>query len=408
MGVSARVRVSGPLASRIAGFAAELREQGYTDLSLANQLRLAAHFSRWLGERAIEPRQLTPELVERYVSLRRRTRTGWTSKRGLVALLRYLGLGELLAPAARRPGGACGEVLDRYHAYLVDERGLSGGRRAACESLAEAFLDGRQPTRLTSADVRTFVRSLASRPGFVGRLSALRSVLRFLHVAGETPIDLAQVVPSAPGWRQTSLPKALDPGQVRAVLASCNRRDSIGRRDYAVVLLMLRLGLRAGEVAALTLDDIDWINGEIVVCGKGGTIGRLPLPVDVGAVLVAHLRRRRHAPTRALFLRSRAPYRPATSSAIVAIARRALRRAGIASGGGHRLRHTAATEMLRRGASLTEIAQVLRHRHVDTTAIYAKVDRARLRDLAQPWPTRFGIDHRALRTLAQPWPGGAL
>lgn len=382
MRISARVRVSGPLASHVAGFAAELTQQGYTDLSLANQLRLAAHFSRWLEARRVSLEELTPELIDRYVALRRRTRTAWRSRHGLMPLLRYLGLCDILSRAHERRS----EVLDRYHGHLVDERGLSASVVACYEATAGEFLDGRSPSTLIRADVLRYVRHHADAPWLAGRLSALRAFLRFLHVSGETAIALVSVVPSAAHWRQASLPKALDPAQVRAVMASCERRTIVGRRDYAVLLLMLRLGLRACEVAALNLDDIDWVAGEIIVRGKGST-SRLPLPVDVGEALVAWVRRRRrHVPTRALFLRSLAPYRAATVSAVVGIAGRALRRADIPVGGGHRLRHTAATLMLRRGASLTEIAQVLRHRHIDTTAIYAKVDRDALRGLAQPWP----------------------
>lgn len=404
MKVSARVRISGPLSSRLAGFAAELTEQGYTDLSLANQLRLVAHFSRWLERRRIELPQLTTDLVDRYLALRRRTRTQWTSRQALTPLLAHLGLTTLVARGAPKRSG----VMERYCAYLVDERGLTASVRTRYEATAGEFLDGRRPATLTRADVLSFVRRHADGPGLAGRLSALRSILRFLHFTGETAIALTSTVPAMAHWRQASLPKSLDPAQVGAVLASCDRRTTVGRRGYAVLLLMLRLGLRACEVAAITLDDLDWTNGELVVHGKGATISRMPVPIDVGEALVAYLRRRRRpAPTRILFLRCVAPCGPVGTGAIVAIGGQALRRAGISSGGGHRLRHTAATLMLRRGASLTEIAQVLRHRHVDTTAIYAKVDRDALRSLAQPWPTGDALDRASLRALAQPWPGGA-
>jgi integrase/recombinase XerD len=404
MKVSARVRVSGPLSSFMAGFAAELTVQGYTDLSLANQLRVATHFSRWLEAHRIELHQLTPELVGRYVALRRRTRTAFSSRRALAPLLEHVGLLKAAVVVDRKGG----ELLERYRTYLVDERGLSPSVVTRYEATAREFLDDRAPATLTRADVLSFVRRRGHGPGLVVELSSLRSFLRFLHVSGEAASALVSTVPSVAGWRQASLPKALEPAQVRAVVASCDRRTTIGRRDYAALLLMLRLGLRAGEVAALTLDDVDWTNGELVVHGKGGTISRLPLPIDVGAALVAYLRRRRRqTPTRMIFLRSRAPYSAATSSTIVSLAGRALRRAGVPTGGGHRLRHTAATQMLRRGASLTEIAQVLRHRHIDTTAIYAKVDRDGLRSVAQPWPTGDAVDRDRLRPLAQAWPGGA-
>lgn len=405
MRVSARVRVSGPLSRYVAGFEAELTAQGYTDLSLANQLRLAAHFSRWLEEQQIELQHLTPDLIDRYLALRRRTRTGWRSRRGLTPLLSHLGLEDVGSGADPERS----ELLERYRAYLVDDRGLSALVRARYETVADEFLDGREPATLTRADVLSYVGRHANKPALAGRLSSLRSILRFLHITGEAAIDLASSVPSTARWQQTTLPQALDPEQVRAVLGSCDRRTTVGRRDHAVILLMLRLGLRAGEVAALTLDDIDWSNGEIVVHGKGATISRLPLPNDVGEAVVGHLRRRRkRAPTRALFLQIRAPFRPVTSHTVVSIAGRALRRAGVDTGGAHRLRHTAATLMLRRGASLTEIAQVLRHRHVNTTAIYAKVDRDGLRGLAQPWPAAKAIAPAALRSLSQRWPGGAV
>jgi site-specific recombinase XerD len=404
MKVSARVRVSGPLSSCIAGFATKLQAQGYTDLSLANQLRLAAHFSRWLARRCIAPRELTPELLDRYLALRRRTRTAWTSHAALAPLLDHLGLSDAVRHAERERS----DLLERYRTYLIDERALSAGIRASYEATADAFLDGQQPAKLTRADVLRFVRRLADRPGLPGKLSALRSFLRYLHVSGDAALDLASTVPSAAYHRQASLPKALDSSQVRAVLASFDRRTTVGRRDYAVVVLMLRMGLRACEVAALTLDDIDWAGGELVVHGKGGSVDRLPLPDDVGNALVAHLRQRRTQPSRALFLRCRAPRSAAKTTTIVGIAHQALRRAGVPTGGGHRLRHTVATSMLRRGASLSDIAQVLRHRHVDTTAIYAKVDRDALRTLAQSWPISPALDRASLRALAQPWPGGAL
>ena len=401
MGASSRVRIDGQRSGWAAGFAAQLMEQGYTKLSIGSQLGLAAHLSQWLEARGIAIDELTPEVVDHYLAWRRRNRRRFRSRRGLTALLAYLGLTDVVAP----PSPKLGEWLRRYERHLVEERGLSVGVRAQYMTVAADLLAAHRPAGLTRIDVSRFVRKLLRKPNCQARLSALRSVLRFFHVAGETAIPLASVVPSMTCWRQSSLPKVLEPAQVRAVLASPDRRTSIGSRDYAVLLLMLRLGLRACEVAALTLDDLDWARGEIVVRGKG-SVGRLPMPVDIGEAVVAWLRRRRRtAPTRSLFLRGRAPYRAATVSAIVALAGRALRGAGVPTGGGHRLRHTAATMMLRRGASLTEIAQVLRHRHINTTAIYAKVDRGRLRALAQPWPATD--DTVGLRALAQPWPGGA-
>jgi site-specific recombinase XerD len=395
---SDRVRVSGPLERYAAGFAAKLTAEGYTDLSLRNQLLLVAHFSRWLEAKRIAVPELTRQAVDRYLRVRRRTRTCWRSIRGLTPLLTFLGHAAIVE--ADRPADS--DLIARYRASLV-ARGLSARVLQEYVDVARGFLRERNPAKLTPADVTRFIRR--ARRCNAGLLSSLRAVLRFLFFVGETPQQLVFAVPSTPTWKQTSLPKALEPMEARAVLSSCDRRTVGGRRDHLVVLLMLRLGLRACEVAALSLDDIHWVAGEIEIRGKG-TIGRLPLPTDVGDAIVGYLRRSRPATElRALFLTDRAPIHAIRSPSIVAAARRVLRHAGV-SGGGHRLRHTAATSMLRRGASLTEIAQVLRHRHLDTTAIYAKVDRDRLRDLAHRWPaTSFA--RKPSRSLARKWPGGA-
>jgi site-specific recombinase XerD len=219
-------------------------------------------------------------------------------------------------------------------------------------------------------------------------VTALRSLLRFLHVDGAIDRPLASAVPSVAGWSLSSLPKALGSDQVAALLTSCNRNASTGRRDFAILTLLVRLGLRAGEVAALSLDDIDWRRGEITVRGKGNRLDRLPLPDDVGRAIVEYLRhaRPRAALGRTVFVLVHAPYRALTSTAVTTVVANAGRRAGIGLIGAHRLRHTAATTMLHAGGSLTEIGQVLRHRRVLTTAIYAKVDWHALRLVARPWP----------------------
>jgi hypothetical protein len=246
---SERVRVSGPLAKYVAGFAATLTAEGYTDLSLRNQLLLVAHFSRWLAVRRIEVPELTRQVVDRYLRVRRRTRTCLRSIRGLTPLLKFVGHAAIVE--ADRPRDS--DVVARYRASLVD-RGLSATVQWKYLKTARAFLDQRTPAKLTSADVTGFVRQ--ARPCDASLLSSLRAVLRFLFLAGETSHQLVFAVPSMPTWKQTSLPSALEPAQSRAVLASCDRRTVGGRRDHLVVLLMLRLGLRACEVAALTLDDI--------------------------------------------------------------------------------------------------------------------------------------------------------
>jgi integrase/recombinase XerD len=225
------------------------------------------------------------------------------------------------------------------------------------------------------------------RPKSVKRMvTALRSLLGFLHVEGHIGQPLA--VPSPAGWTQAGLPRALDGDQVAALLASCDPRTRTGRRDLAILTLLARLGLRAGEVAALRLDDIDWRRGEITVRGKGNRHDRLPLPADVGQRIVAYLQDRSPgtAQGRTVFVRAQAPYRPLASNAVTTVVACAGRRAGLGVIGAHRLRHSAATAMLRSGGSLTEIGQTLRHARPLTTAIYAKVDIEALRQLARPWP----------------------
>lgn len=405
MRVSARVQVAGPLAVFVEGFAAELSSQGYTDLSLANQLRLMADLSRWLkaGQRRLE--ELTREVVDQFLAKRRRTHTQFVTYRAVAPLLDYLAARGAMPPLARAPTRSA--LVLEYERYLAEDVGVSELTVSGRLQVAESFLRGRLATELTAADVTRFAKAHADeKPGFSTWLTALRSLLRFLFLRGETPRNLVYAVPSMPCWR-SSLPKALTRAEVAAVLATCDRRTTIGRRDYAALLLMVRLGLRAGEVASILLDDIDWLAGELVVHGKGRTLDRLPLPTDVGEALVGFLQRRpRMALTRHVFLRSRAPYRGGTPAMISALAASALRAAGVPYGAAHRLRHTAATQMLHAGASLTQIAQVLRHRHVDTTAIYAKVDRGRLHALARPWPAGE-VSHTRLRALAQRWPGGA-
>lgn len=405
MDAVATVRIAGPLTRYVEGFAAELRARGYSELSLVNQLRLMSDLSRWLQSKRIVVAKIDGAAVDRFVSRRRRTYTHFTTKRALGPLLAHLQAAGAMAAIAVVEQAKTG-LLWEYEQYIVEERGVTPAVRHRYLAVADEFLHGRKVSSLTARDVTRHVSAHAGISWFEGWLSALRSVLRFLFMTSKTQTDLVFAVPSAPGWTQTSLPQALEPDELAAVLASRDRRTITGCRDYAVLILLSRLGLRACEVAAMQMEDIDWRSGEIEIRGKGRSLARLPLPTDVGEVVVAWLRRgRRSKTTRSVFVGVRAPYGPLTSQAIVGIASTALRAAGIDRGGAHRLRHTAATQMLRRGASMTEIAQVLRHRHLNTTAIYAKVDSASLRTIAKPWPAD-GPDPERIRELACPWPGG--
>ncbi|MGH8570964.1 MAG: tyrosine-type recombinase/integrase, partial [Gammaproteobacteria bacterium] len=245
--------------------------------------------------------------------------------------------------------------------------------------------------RLTAADVSGFLARECPLHGAASAqllVAVVRSVLRYLHRAGLIAAPLEWAVPAVAAVRGRSLPRGLEPATVAALLGSCDRRRTVGRRDYAILLLLARLGLRASEVAGIALEDVSWRAGEIVVHGKGGRVDRLPLPVDVGEALVGYLERRPPGPDgcRTLFLKAIAPAGPMSRSAIGAVVRDACLRAGIPRVASHRLRHTAASGMLQAGATLEEIGQVLRHRERRTTAIYARVDRAALRALALPWP----------------------
>jgi integrase/recombinase XerD len=395
MDVVSRVRVSGPLAEYAAGFAAYLAGAGYRPLSAANQVRLLAHLSRWLEDRGLAPGELTGQRVREFLAARRAA--GYTcrlSERGLAPLLDCLrGLGVVPEPGRPVPAAAVDVLLDRYRSYLAVERGLAASTVRYYLDEARGFLSGRECGlgALSAAEVSGFVAAECRRRSTGAAkilVTALRSLLRFLVLEGLVMPGLQDTVPAVAGWRGGGLPKALPDGQVAALLAACDRGTATGRRDFAVLTLLARLGLRACEAAALELDDIDWRAGTVTVRGKGRRDERLPLPPDAGEALAGYLRGGRPAgsSSRRVFLASRAPGGGLSADAVKAIVRYACRRAGISPAGAHRLRHSAATGMLRAGAPLAEIGQVLRHRSVSTTAIYAKVDHGALARLAMPWP----------------------
>jgi integrase/recombinase XerD len=394
-----RVRVVVPLASFQAGFAAELVESGYRRESVALQLRLMAHLSAWLVREGVDADALSPAAVERFWAERRAAGYGdFVSPKALLPLLGYLrGLG--VVPAAPEPElTAVESLLERYRDYLIVERGLTAGTARGYVDSVRPFLAGRvdaggelELRGLTGADVLGFVVAECPhrrRGSAKLMVTGLRSLLGFLHVEGLVARALASVVPSVAGWRLAGLPRTLEADQVRALLASCGRERAAGRRDYAILLLLVRLGLRRGEVAGLALDDIDWRAGELLVRGKGPRVERLPLPADVGEAVAGYLHDGRPATAegRSVFVRVKAPHRALTPGGVTQVVVSAARRADLGAITAHRLRHTAATELLRAGAPLVEIGQLLRHRSLLTTAIYAKVDRDALRMLARPWP----------------------
>ena len=387
--------VSGPLAEHAAGFERWLAAKGYSAQGAWHRLWQLDHLSRWLEREQLRPDELTPGCLEQFLAARRAAGyLTWVSPRSLrvpLAFLREVGAVPVLAPIAT--DGPIDELLGDYRRYLVFERGLAPKTVEIFERVARSFLAKHDQEgavgRLTAADVTAFLaRECPSRsvPSAQQVVTALRSLLRYLHVTGEIELPLRWAVPGVADRRGLSLPRGLEPAAVLKLLASCDRRTLVGRRDYAVLLLMARLGLRAGEVAAMQLEDLDWRAGELLVRGKGDRHERLPLPVNVGEALASYLRRRPRRECRAVFLCVRAPLGPVNSSVVSQIVRAACSRAGLERVGAHRLRHTAATGMLRAGASLPEIAQVLRHQRLETTAQYARVDRRALPELARPWP----------------------
>jgi site-specific recombinase XerD len=283
--------------------------------------------------------------------------------------------------------------------HLSTQRGLSPPTVKAYASVAQRFLYHRfssgavAPEEISPSDIAAFVlvyaRSVCSHTAQLGT-SALRAFLRFLSMRGDAAADLSSSVPTVAVRSRFELPKSLEPWQVARVLRCCDRSTAIGRRDYAVLLLLSRLGLRAGEIVAMTLDDVEWTAGVLTIRGKGPRCDQLPVLQDVGEALAAYLREvRPRCPTRRLFVRARAPHQGFSGSAAVdGIVARALTRAGLAPPrrGAHLLRHSLAVRMLRAGGTLDEIGEVLRHRVVTSTQIYAKVDVDQLRTLARPWP----------------------
>jgi len=290
--------------------------------------------------------------------------------------------------------GSADQLVDGFIGHLRSERGVSALTVEAYVSDVRRFLADRGDSdlsRLTAAEVsRSVLSQVADRaPATVRRYGcAVRSFLRYCYLVGVADHDLSAAALPVSGTRRSLLPQGITPSEATALLRACDRRRAIGRRDYAVILLMLRLGLRAREVATLRLEDLDWRAGQLTVHGKGSRVDELPLPVDVGEAIAAYLRRGRPRDTtvRSVFLRVQPPQGALTRGGVTAIVAGAARRAELGVVRAHRLRHTAASDMLRAGAPLVEIGQVLRYQSLEVTAVYAKVDRSALSQLALPWP----------------------
>jgi integrase/recombinase XerD len=392
-----RGHVTGPLAPYAEGFRRDLFGQGYTEGSAAHQIHLMAHVSRWLEAQGLEPSDLDDGVAGQFLAARRDGGyVALRSARALAPLLGYLrGLG--VAPALRmlEPQAPADWLIGRFGEYLARERGLAVDSVRSYTGVARRFLAGAgtgdDGGALTAAAVTGFVRRECGRRGVASAkatVTGLRALLRFLYLDGQLTVPLAGAVPSAACWQLAALPRGISPGDLAQIMDSCDQGSVAGRRDFAIVLLLARLGLRAGEVAALELGDISWRQGEITVRGKGGRRDSLPLPADVGEAVACWLQRGRPpgAACPAVFVRLRPPHGRLASTSVSYVVRRACARAGIAAAGAHRLRHTAAVRMLEAGGTLAEIGQVLRHAQPATTAVYAKADVLALAPLARPWP----------------------
>ena len=396
-----RKLIHGPYGKFSRVYAARLSEEGFTRQCTWRSLSLFRDLMDWHVGGGHDPKHLDEASIERFLHHRSQH---WQINAGDRAALRRLlsalrGNG-LIAAAPPVELTEQQQIVEGFSAYIINDRGLShsaSNRHAllARRFLQETYLEG--PCEFATLNPELVI-GYVERHALDGAADSgkamcwsLRAFLRYLHLRGHIAVPLADCVPSIRRWRLAGLPTFMPPQKIQQVLDSCDRTTPIGLRDYAILMLLAKLGLRAGEVVALTLDDIDWRAGEILVHGKGRRQAVMPLRRDVGAAVVSYLRQGRPTSTsRHLFLRMLAPHVGFTSGcAITMIARQALGRAGIhgyAHHGAHLFRHSLATDLLRSGASFDEIGQLLRHESTDSTRIYAKLDIEKLRTLSQPWP----------------------
>lgn len=394
--------LQGPLAPYIGAFSKSVSSQGYSFKSVGDKTRIGAFFSRWLGQKRVQLRDVSIEHAKPFLRQRTRTRCRTGIERAtLTQLIGFLQQRHITRVPKRSPEHltAVGRCLRGYERYLREDRALA---RATIihylpfigELLKDRFGDGRvKLSALRARDVVRFVQSRAPRLHLKRAkvmTAALRSFLRYTRMRGAVKLDLAAAVPIVANWSMPSIPRAIAPEQVRQLLASIDRRTPIGRRDYAILLVLARLGLRAGEVVSLELEDIDWSAGKLSVRGKRGQRNEIPLPASVGKAIAVYLRHGRPRSTsRRVFLRTRAPIDGFQGTCgVCSVVHHRLQRARVnpPTHGAHQFRHGLATQMLRHGASLAEIGALLGHVHPDTTRIYSKVDLKALHTLAQRWP----------------------
>ena len=387
---------SGPLGSHIDTFAQILSAQGYVGSAAKEKIRVVAGLSAWLQRRQLGVETLDEQSISAFLRYwRRRGLCRRSTSHTLGMLLGLLRDGGFTRKVASVENSALYGVEKDFARYLTQERGLAQATLdnyvpAARTFLSECFGKGSLAlNKLDPQDITRFMLRHVHKGSAQIVTTALRSFFRFLYQRGEIARDLSASVPTVAAWRLPELPKFLEPDHVERLLKACPQDTPVGQRDYAILVVLARLGLRAGEVVHLELDDLDWEKGEISVRGKSIRHDRLPIPQDVGEALATYVRHGRpRSPSRRVFIRMKAPQQGFTGSpAICNVVERALDRAGLipARKGSHLLRHGLATRMLRGGASLAEIGEILRHQRPSTTEIYAKVDVAALRALALPW-----------------------
>lgn len=400
MGTDSWVSGGGPLAGYAAGYRCELERRGFSPRAVRDHLGVVGQLDRWLaGERLCAADLAVARAGQFFAARRAAGQRRVPAMQTLAPLFAYLQDQHVLRPEEPAAATPAEELLASYRRYLARERGVAPLTVLRYERMARRFLAGRIAQAgtqtgaedLNGAEVTAYLVGCCSRLTTIGsakrEAADLRSLLRFFYLKGITATDLGTAMPPVAGWRDTRLPAVMSAADVTALLTACDRSRPSGLRDLAILTLLARLGLRSGEVAALQLGDIDWRAGEIVVRGKARREDRLPLTVEAGEAIAGYLtggRPRSGCP--GVILTLYAPYREIHPSSITRVVYRACQRAGLPLAGGHRLRHALASEMLRQGSDLVEISQVLRHRDLASTSVYAKVDRAALRTVGRPWP----------------------
>ncbi len=392
---------AGPLAPHLDAFAAVLSGQGYAKATTKLKIRAVSEFDQWLQKRHLVIEKLNESCINKFIRYRKKRhllRSGdQLALKQFVTFLREESILSTFIPEIKVSEIQC--IENSFSQYLQRERGLSQVTIVNYLPTIRQFLTKRFHKRkivfekLCAQDISKFVLRYAHTmsPGRAKTMvNALRGFFRFLHQRGEIAIDLAAAVPTVARWQFSEIPKFLKPGQIKRLLESWDRRTGTGKRNYAILLLMARLGLRVGEIVHMELDDIFWESGELIVRGKSSRDEKLPLPHEVGQAIVTYLRDvRPHCSSRRLFMKMVAPLQGFSSSVTVCtIVRDSLARAGVNTDfkGAHLFRHTLATNMLRGGANIAEIGKILRHQDPNSTEIYTKVDFASLRTIALPWP----------------------